>query len=124
MNRYAFLVCAATIAFACPAGLQAAEASKHCAIPTDAMRAQVAAATASYEDAEPPLWDNLGAAIYPITTQNPRAQAFFDQGLKLSYGFNHAEARRAFRMAQKLDPTCALCFWGEALCSAPTSTCR
>ena len=119
MSRYALLACAATIAFVCPAGLHAADVSKHCAIPTDAMRAQVAAATASYEDAEPPLWDNLGSATYPITTRNPQAQAFFDQGLKLSYGFNHAEARRAFRMAQKLDPTCALCFWGEALVLGP-----
>jgi len=119
MSRYALLACAATIAFVCPAGLHAADVSKHCAIPTDAMRAQVAAATASYEDAEPPLWDNLGSASYPITTRNPQAQAFFDQGLKLSYGFNHAEARRAFRMAQKLDPTCALCFWGEALVLGP-----
>ena len=119
MNRYALLACAATIAFAWPAGLQATDAAKHCAIPTDAMRAQVAAATTSYEDAEPPLWDNLGSATYPVTTGNPRAQAFFDQGLKLSYGFNHAEARRAFRMAQKLDPTCALCFWGEALVLGP-----
>jgi tetratricopeptide (TPR) repeat protein len=119
MSRYALLACAATIAFVCPARLHAADVSKHCAIPTDAMRAQVAAATASYEDAEPPLWDNLGSATYPITTRNPQAQAFFDQGLKLSYGFNHAEARRAFRMAQKLDPTCALCFWGEALVLGP-----
>jgi tetratricopeptide (TPR) repeat protein len=119
MSRYALLACAATIAFVCPPGLHAADVSKHCAIPTDAMRAQVAAATASYENAEPPLWDNLGSATYPITTRNPQAQAFFDQGLKLSYGFNHAEARRAFRMAQKLDPTCALCFWGEALVLGP-----
>jgi tetratricopeptide (TPR) repeat protein len=119
MSRYALLACAATIAFVCPAGLHAADASKHCAIPTDAMRAQVAAATASYEDAEPPLWDNLGSATYPVTTRSPQAQAFFDQGLKLSYGFNHAEARRAFRMAQKLDPSCALCFWGEALVLGP-----
>src|SRR5262249_62300914 len=79
----------------------------------------LAAATANYEDAEPPLWDNLGSAHYPITTKNPQAQAFFDQGLKLSYGFNHAEARRAFRMAQKLDPACAMCFWGEALVLGP-----
>src|SRR5262249_20080667 len=42
-----------------------------------------------------------------------------DQGLKLSWNFNHAEARRAFRMAQKLDPRCAMCFWGEALVLGP-----
>jgi tetratricopeptide (TPR) repeat protein len=119
MSRYALLAFAAALASIWPAGLQATDASKHCIMPTDAMRAQVAAATASYEDAEPPLWDNLGSATYPVTTANPQAQAFFDQGLKLSYGFNHAEARRAFRMAQKLDPTCALCFWGEALVLGP-----
>jgi hypothetical protein len=119
MNRSALLACAATIAFVWPVALHAADAAKHCPIPTDAMRAQVAAATTGYEDAEPPLWDNLGAATYPVTTKSPQAQAFFDQGLKLSYGFNHAEARRAFRMAQKLDPTCALCFWGEALVLGP-----
>src|SRR5262249_17834815 len=119
MGRYALLAGVAAIAFSWPAGMQAADVSKHCPIPTDAMRAQVAAATTGYEDAEPPLWDNLGKATYPITTKSPQAQAFFDQGLKLSYGFNHAEARRAFRMAQKLDPSCALCFWGEALVLGP-----
>ena len=119
MSRTLLLACTAAIGFLWPAGLQATDASKHCPIPTDAMRAQLAAVTASYEDAEPPLWDNLGSATYPVTTKNPRAQAFFDQGLKLSYGFNHAEARRAFRMAQKLDPACALCFWGEALVLGP-----
>src|SRR5262252_5417288 len=119
MRRYLLLACTAAIGLAWPACPQAGDAPKHCPIPTDAMRAQVAAATASYEDAEPPLWDNLGSAHYPITTKSPQAQAFFDQGLKLSYGFNHAEARRAFRMAQKLDPSCALCFWGEALVLGP-----
>src|SRR5262245_12388651 len=119
MTRSGLLACAAAIAFAWPAGLQAEDVSKHCPIPTDAMRAQLATATASYEEAEPPLWDNLGTATYPITTKNPQVQAFFDQGLKLSCGFNHAEARRAFRMAQKLDASCALCFWGEALVLGP-----
>src|SRR5262245_20573647 len=119
MSRTLFLVCTAAIGLTWPAGLQAGDAPKHCAIPTEAMRAQMAAATTGYEDAEPPLWDNLGKATYPITTKSPQAQAFFDQGLKLSCGFNHAEARRAFRMAQKLDASCALCFWGEALVLGP-----
>nr|WP_298412680.1 tetratricopeptide repeat protein [uncultured Halomonas sp.] len=61
-----------------------------------------------------PLYEGLGARSYEITTRNPRAQAYFDQGLKLAWGFNHAEARRAFREAQRLDPGCAMCFWGEA----------
>lgn len=67
----------------------------------------------------PPLYDNLGTLHIPITTRNPRAQAYFDQGLRLTYAFNHAEAARAFRAAQDLDPSCAMCFWGEALVLGP-----
>lgn len=62
----------------------------------------------------PPLWDNLGDYSYAITTKEPLAQQYFDQGLRLTYGFNHFEAIRAFKKAQELDPTCAMCFWGEA----------
>jgi tetratricopeptide (TPR) repeat protein len=74
---------------------------------------------AAFEAAEPPLWSNLGTIAYKITTANPEAQQYFDQGLRLSYAFNHAEARRAFRKAQKLDPDCAMCYWGEALVLGP-----
>lgn len=68
---------------------------------------------------DPPLMADLGRHSYKITTGNPLAQRFFDQGLRLAYGFNHAESARAFRMAQKLDPNCAMCFWGEALVLGP-----
>jgi tetratricopeptide (TPR) repeat protein len=64
--------------------------------------------------AEPPLWEGLGNLSYPITTDNEMAQQYFDQGLRLAYAFNHAEAYRAFKKAQELDPGCAMCFWGEA----------
>ena len=47
------------------------------------------------------------------------AQRYFDQGLILSYGFNHAEAARSFREAQTLDSACAMCYWGEALVLGP-----
>ena len=69
--------------------------------------------------ADPVLWDNLGTLHFAITTANPDAQKFFDQGLRLTYGFNHAEALRAFRKASKLDPDCAMCYWGEALVLGP-----
>jgi tetratricopeptide (TPR) repeat protein len=62
----------------------------------------------------PPLWEGLGDLSYPITTDSERAQRYFDQGLRLTYAFNHAEAYRAFKQAQELDPNCAMCFWGEA----------
>ena len=72
-----------------------------------------------YLESVPPLWDNLGSLSMPITTANPRAQRYFDQGLRLAYAFNHAEARRAFRAAQGTDPDCAMCDWGEALVLGP-----
>ncbi len=66
-----------------------------------------------------PLYTDLGTHKYPVTTTNSRAQAYFDQGLRLYYAFNHAEAIRAFREAQRLDPKCAMCWWGEALAWGP-----
>lgn len=66
-----------------------------------------------------PLYTNLGDHQYPITTAVPKAQAYFNQGLRLYYAFNHAEAIRAFREAQRQDPNCGMCFWGEALAWGP-----
>jgi tetratricopeptide (TPR) repeat protein len=66
-----------------------------------------------------PLYKGLGALAFPITTRDTRAQAYFNQGMRLSFAFNHAEAQRAFHVAQKLDPNCAACFWGEALILGP-----
>ena len=44
----------------------------------------------------------------------PQTQALFDQGVRLLFGFNHAEAIRSFREAARLDPDCAMCWWGVA----------
>jgi len=66
-----------------------------------------------------PLYDDLGDYHLEVTTSAPRAQRYFDQGLRLYYAFNHAEAIRAFREAQRLDPQCAMCFWGEAMAWGP-----
>lgn len=66
-----------------------------------------------------PLYDDLGDHHYDITTDIPDAQRYFDQGLRLYYAFNHQEAIRAFHEAQRLDPNCAMCFWGEALAWGP-----
>jgi tetratricopeptide (TPR) repeat protein len=65
------------------------------------------------------LVDGLGKVHFPITTTSPAAQRYFDQGLGFAYGFNHAAAIAAFREAQRLDPNCALCFWGEAMAHGP-----
>ena len=80
---------------------------------------QATAPNAAFADIDPPLWDGLGTLSYKITTASAAAQNYFDQGLRLAYAFNHAEAQRAFRKAEKLDPRCAMCFWGEALVLGP-----
>jgi tetratricopeptide (TPR) repeat protein len=88
---------------------------------TEVPQAEMKAATpaAAFADIDPPLWEGLGSLSYKITTSSADAQAYFDQGLRLAYAFNHDESRRAFRKAQKLDPGCAMCFWGEALVLGP-----
>ncbi|HEX7914352.1 hypothetical protein [Rudaea sp.] len=63
--------------------------------------------------------DGLGAYSRKITTRSPEAQAYFDQGLNLIYGFNHDEAVRAFAKAIELDPACAICYWGAAEALGP-----
>lgn len=66
-----------------------------------------------------PLYDNLGSHHIAVTTKVARAQQYFDQGMRLVYGFNHAEAIRAFTEATRLDPGCAMCYWGIALAHGP-----
>lgn len=66
-----------------------------------------------------PLYDDLGDLSRRVGTRVPEAQLYFDQGLRLTYGFGHPEAIRAFQEAQRLDPECAMCFWGEAWARGP-----
>lgn len=66
-----------------------------------------------------PLFNNLGNLNFNISTTNERAQAFFDQGLKLSYAFNHAEGHRSFLEASRLDPNSAMSYWGQAFALGP-----
>jgi hypothetical protein len=66
-----------------------------------------------------PLFDGMGRHHHPITTRDPDAQLYFDQGIVIDFAFNHAESVRSFRAAQTLDPNCAMCFWGEALALGP-----
>lgn len=66
-----------------------------------------------------PLLEGLGSAHREIKTSAPLAQKYFDQGLRLAYGFNHEEAKRAFLEAARLDSTCAMAWWGAALVLGP-----
>src|SRR5215813_4559683 len=66
-----------------------------------------------------PRLQKLGTHVFPVSTKNKDAQLFMNQGLNLSYAFNHAEAGRAYREAARLDPNLAMAYWGEALALGP-----
>ncbi len=66
-----------------------------------------------------PLFDTFGDLHRDVATRVPAAQRYFDQGLRLTYGFNHEAAARAFAEAARLDPRCAMCVWGQALVLGP-----
>ncbi len=66
-----------------------------------------------------PIYDNLGSHGRSISTASSEAQGYFDQGLRLQYAFNHAEAIRSYEAALELDSSCALCWWGVALAYGP-----
>jgi tetratricopeptide (TPR) repeat protein len=67
----------------------------------------------------PPLFEGMGAWTRKVTTSSPEAQKYFNQGLTLCYGFNHDEGIRSFREAVRLDPTCAMAWWGIAYAAGP-----
>ena len=67
----------------------------------------------------PPLFEGLGGVHRRVTTCNAEAQRYFDQGLAFLFAFNHDEAKRAFRYAAKLDPDCAMAWWGLATANGP-----
>jgi tetratricopeptide (TPR) repeat protein len=66
-----------------------------------------------------PRLQSLGSHTFKVTTSSGQAQLFINQGLNLAYGFNHAEALRAFAEAARLDPSCAMAHWGQALVLGP-----
>ncbi|MBD0825073.1 tetratricopeptide repeat protein [Aestuariibaculum marinum] len=66
-----------------------------------------------------PLFENLGNHSYKVSTTNELAQRFFNQGIRLTYAFNHAEAHRSFMEASRLDPNCAMAYWGQAYTLGP-----
>jgi tetratricopeptide (TPR) repeat protein len=66
-----------------------------------------------------PRLQSLGPHTFKVTTSSARAQQFISQGVNLAYGFNHAESGRSFREAARLDPSCAMAYWGQALVLGP-----
>ncbi|MBS0658540.1 MAG: hypothetical protein JSR82_09895 [Verrucomicrobia bacterium] len=66
-----------------------------------------------------PFYPGLGSHRRPISTASPLAQRYFDQGVALLHGFNHAAAIRSFQAAAQADPSCAMAHWGIALAAGP-----
>ena len=116
------------VALAWAAGLPAAAQSTH---PAHAAGSATTAGSHKHYDTdaralEPgpggqlaPRLQNLGTHVFPVTTTSPRAQLYINQGVRLAWAFNHAEAGRAFREAARLDPKCAMAYWGQALVLGP-----
>ena len=87
--------------------------------PQDASSVAAESPPAVEAAATAPLFEGLGDFGHPITVSSPLAQRYFDQGMILSFGFNHAEAERSFRYAAELDESCAMCWWGVAYVLGP-----
>jgi tetratricopeptide (TPR) repeat protein len=79
----------------------------------------VISAYAAPNDRVAPLLEGIGDLHHPITTSSPEAQRYFDQALTLLYAFNHVESERSFRQVARLDPGCAMAYWGQAMALAP-----
>ncbi len=78
-----------------------------------------AVARQSNDDERQPLYGNLGPHNRIITTTSDMAQAYFNEGLQFMYAFGPSSALLSFREAQKHDPNCAMCYWGEAWALSP-----
>ena len=79
----------------------------------------LAAEPATAKQAIAPRLQGLGDHAHAVTTSNADSQYFFNQGLRLTYAFNHSEALRSFKEAVRLDPNNAMAFWGWALVLGP-----
>jgi hypothetical protein len=86
---------------------------------TDSQLAKASDLALAEDNWRQPLFSGLGGVNFPITTTSPVAQQYFNQGLALSYAFNHAAADFAFNEATIYDPDCGMCYWGSALVLGP-----
>lgn len=111
------VACQTTTPPAQPAAAPSAASSESSAPGAAASSGSADSAPASQRGA--PLFDNLGNFKRTVSTSSAEAQRYFNQGMTLTYGFNHAEAGRSFREAARLDPQCATCWWGAALVLGP-----
>jgi len=106
------------IGLVCIVGLAAATASAQTPTHKHYEKSEEADKPAPTGELAPRL-QNLGKLTFAVTTKSKQAQLFINQGVNLAYGFNHAEAGRAFREAARLDPNCGMAYWGQALVLGP-----
>jgi tetratricopeptide (TPR) repeat protein len=85
----------------------------------EAKEAAPAIPAGSAQPARPIYFGDLGSHHRVVSTKSAEAQRWFDQGLVFAFAFNHDEAIRSFREAARLDPSCAMAWWGVALCNGP-----
>jgi peroxiredoxin/tetratricopeptide (TPR) repeat protein len=123
-------ICAAGLAAACLAPIAGRALSQTAATPPAASAASSTPAPikpghshngAAFDEGprqKSRLLRGYGAVHFPITTANPQAQRFFDQGINQLYSFSYFEAERSFRTAAMLDPDCAMAYWGMSRCES------
>ena len=117
MKNYVVLAMLSVVLFGCKTSNEKQESG----LPTSiTMCAPVTTDRAWYDgDNKAPLFEGLGDLHFPISTSEKLAQMYFNQGLVLAYGFNHAEAARSFYYATKIDTSSAMAFWGYAYVLGP-----
>jgi tetratricopeptide (TPR) repeat protein len=103
-----------TLAFALAATASAQTPAATTAKPTAPKKPTAPATKPAPAAAPAPRFNGMGKVDHKVSTKNPEAQAYFNQGLALIYAFNHDEAARAFQQAAKLDPNLAMAHWGVA----------
>ncbi|SHL21232.1 hypothetical protein SAMN05444266_102467 [Chitinophaga jiangningensis] len=121
MKKLCFSIISIIICFACnsPQGTQEQQAADSiaptigCAVPRTTDKAWYSSGKKA------PLFKGLEGIDFKITTSVPEAQAYFNQGMMLAYGFNHAEAARSFFEATRLDAGAAMAYWGFAYVLGP-----
>lgn len=117
--RRTILLALATSAFAAQAAQEAVRRAPD--LPSESCLDPAAASARSAANETPPvLLEGLGYAGLEPDSDNEEARAWFAQGVRLVWAFDEAEAIRAFQQAQRIDPSCAMCFFGEAWARGPT----
>ena len=81
--------------------------------------AQTTSYPASFSEPFPLFEKALGDFDRPVSSSVDGVQEYFNQGFQMMYAFTKVDAARSFKEAQKLDPTCSMCFWGEAWAWGP-----